>query len=76
VAKTAELALASGVPADAVHLACYANALAAYGQSGQISDSHWLDPIDIDQRESFAGNSILRGGREPVVNNAKTDQVA
>ncbi len=67
VAKTAELALSSGVPAEAVHLSCYANALAAYGQSGQISDSHWLTPMEIDQRESFAGNSILRGGREPVV---------
>lgn len=68
VAKTAELALASGVAEEAVHLACYANALAAYGQSGQMQESDWLQPTGIDQRESFEGNSILRGGREPVVN--------
>jgi len=67
VVKTAELALASGVPAEAVHLACYANALAAYGQSGQMHESDWLEPLAIDQRQDYAGNSILRGGAEPEV---------
>jgi uncharacterized protein len=67
VAKTAQLALQSGVsPAD-VHKACYANALAAFGQSGQINESDWLDPQPIDQRNLYEGNSILRGGREPVI---------
>jgi len=67
VVKTAELALASGVPAEAVHLACYANALAAYGQSGQMREADWLGPLAIDQRQDFAGNSILRGEAEPEV---------
>ncbi|PIV88214.1 MAG: hydrolase TatD [Hydrogenophilales bacterium CG17_big_fil_post_rev_8_21_14_2_50_63_12] len=67
VAKTAKLALQSGIPQDQVRLACYQNALDAYGQSGQIKEADWLDPQPIDQRALFEGNSILRGGREPVI---------
>ena len=67
VAKTAQLALQRGVPEDVVHRACYANALAAYGQSGQMSEDDWLNPPAIDQRTVFEGNSVLRGGREPTV---------
>ena len=67
VAKTAELALQSGVPQEAVNKACYANALAAYGQSGQMSESDWLEPQPVDQRNLYEGNSILRGGRDPVI---------
>ena len=36
VAKTAKLALESGVPEATVKAVCYGNALAAYGQSGQM----------------------------------------
>ena len=67
VAKTAHLALESGIPKEQVRLACYQNALDAYGQSGQISENDWLDPAPIDQRTVYEGNSILRGGREPKV---------
>jgi hypothetical protein len=71
VAKTARLALDRGVPADAVRLATYRNALAAYGQSGQMNEADWLDPPPIDQRTVYEGNSILRGGRDPKVEDAK-----
>jgi hypothetical protein len=71
VAKTAKLALDRGVPADAVRLATYQNALAAYGQSGQMKEADWLDPPPIDQRTVYEGNSILRGGRDPKVEDAK-----
>ncbi len=67
VAKTARLALKSGVPEADVVKACYANALAAYGQSGQMQESDWLDPPAVDQRTVYEGNSILRGGRDPVI---------
>ncbi|TWB34571.1 TatD family hydrolase [Nitrospirillum pindoramense] len=67
VPKTARLALEQGVPAEQVSLACYANALTAFAPSGQISETDWAGPAVIDQRTSFAGNSILRGGREAVV---------
>jgi len=76
VAKTAQLALERGVPRAAVELACYGNALAAYGQSGQMQESDWLDPTSIDQTELYAGNSILRGGREPVIEAPKVRRTA
>ena len=38
VAKTARLALEHGVPEEHVRLACYQNALDAYGQSGQMKE--------------------------------------
>jgi len=67
VAKTAKLALESGVPAETVHRVCYAHALEVYGKSGQMKESDWLEPAAIDQRTLFEGNSILRGGREPRI---------
>ncbi len=67
VPKTARLALEQGVSADDVHRACYANALAAFAPSGQIADADWLAPAAIDQRTLYQGNSILRGGRDPVI---------
>jgi uncharacterized protein len=71
VPKTARLALERGIPEAQVRLACYANALSAYGQSGQMHEDDWLNPPPIDQRTVFEGNSILRGGREPVVEEPK-----
>lgn len=67
VAKTAKLALESGVPAETVHRVCYAHALEVYGKSGQMNESDWLEPAAIDQRTLYEGNSILRGGREPRI---------
>ena len=67
VAKTAKLALERGIPEEHVRLVCYQNALDAYSQSGQMHEDDWLNPPPVDQRGLYAGNSILRGGREPVV---------
>ncbi|MEX0746294.1 MAG: TatD family hydrolase [Phycisphaeraceae bacterium] len=72
VAKTARLALQQGISAADVRLACYQNALEAYGQSGQMKEEDWLNPVAIDQRAVFEGNSILRGGREPKVQAGKS----
>jgi uncharacterized protein len=66
VPKTANLMLQSGISRKDVNLICYGNALASYGQSGQISESHWANR-KIDQNEFFEGNSVLRG-QQPVVN--------
>lgn len=60
VPKTAQLMLASGIPKEDVHRLCYANALEAYAQSGQIKEEHWLK-TGFDQGELFEGNSVLRG---------------
>ncbi len=65
--KTATLAIERGIPEEHVRLACYQNALDAYGQSGQMREDDWLDPAAIDQRTLYEGNSILRGGREPRI---------
>ncbi len=67
VPKTAKLAIESGIPEEQVRRVCYQNALDAYGQSGQMNEDDWLNPPAIDQRTLYEGNSILRGGREPVV---------
>ena len=72
VAKTAKLALQNGIAESEVRLACYQNALAAYGQSGQMKEADWLNPVPIDQRTLYEGNSILRGGREARVQETAT----
>ena len=76
VAKTARLALERGIPDEQVRLACYRNALDAYGQSGQINEDDWLDPPAIDQRTVFEGSSILRGGREPRIEEPRVKRTA
>ncbi len=66
VPKTARLMCERGIPAADVRLACYQNALDAYGQSGQMRDTDWFDPEPIDQRQLYSGNSVLRG-QTPLV---------
>ena len=67
VPKTARLMLERGLSEEQVRAVCYGNALAAYGQSGQMKEDDWLDPSAVDQRQLYSGNSVLRGGREPVI---------
>ncbi|CAN5665650.1 TatD family hydrolase [soil metagenome] len=67
VPKTAALMRERGHDAGHIAKVTYANALQAYGQSGQIKESDWLEPSSIDQRTLYAGNSILRGGQEPRI---------
>lgn len=67
VPKTATLMLQRGISKEDVRAVCYENPLAAYGQSGQMEEDDWLDPPPIDQRQHYQGNSVLRGGREPVI---------
>lgn len=61
VPKTAQLMLEQGIPEASVKAVCYQNALAAYGQSGEMNETDWLDPLPVDQRQLFNGNSVLRG---------------
>ena len=60
-----------GIDVADANAVCYGNALAAYAASGQIAESDWLEPAAIDQRTLYEGNSILRGGREPRIEEAK-----
>jgi len=61
VPKTARLMIERGVADADVKTVTYDNALAAYGQSGQIREEDWADNPGIDQRVLFEGNSVLRG---------------
>lgn len=67
VPKTAELMLKKGISKEAVKQVCYQNALDAYGQSGQFNEYDWLNRPLIDQRQTFSGNTVLRGGHRPFV---------
>ncbi|WP_228054630.1 TatD family hydrolase [Gloeocapsopsis crepidinum] len=73
VPKTAQLMLERGIPEAHVRAVCYENALAAYSQSHQFSETDWLNSLTIDQRELYYGNSVLRG-QTPVVE-ASRDQI-
>ena len=67
VAKTARLMAQRGIGADAIRQVVYANALAAYGRNGEMREEHWLAPAPIDQRTLYEGNSVLRGGQIPRI---------
>jgi predicted metal-dependent TIM-barrel fold hydrolase len=75
VPKTGHLMLDRGIdPADTL-ACCYGNALLAYGQTGRMRESDWLDPAAIDQRTLYEGNSVLRG-QAPRVDAPATDPEA
>jgi len=66
VPKTAELLAEQGVSAEDVRKVTYANALAAYGQSGQMREEDWAKAV-VDQNARYDGNTVLRGGQTPRV---------
>ena len=67
VAKTARLMAQRGVSDEAIHQVIYSNALAVYGLNGEMRKEHWLAPAAIDQRTLYEGNSVLRGGQTPRI---------
>jgi uncharacterized protein len=67
VPKTAALMAERGISAAAIRQVTYDNALAAYGLSGAMKETDWLEPAPIDQRSLFQGNSVLRGGQAPRI---------
>lgn len=67
VAKTARLMAERGVAGDAIRKVVYDNVLAVYGLNGEMREEHWLAPAAIDQRTLYEGNSVLRGGQTPRI---------
>jgi uncharacterized protein len=67
VAKTARLMAQRGVSADAIHQVVYGNPLSVYGLNTEMKEEHWLAPSAIDQRTLYEGNSVLRGGQTPRI---------
>jgi predicted metal-dependent TIM-barrel fold hydrolase len=71
VPKTAILLAEQGISAHDVRRVTYGNALSAYGQSGQMREDDWAKS-EVDQRERYDGNTILRGGQDPRVESAES----
>jgi len=67
VPETLALMGECGIDDATINHVVYSNALAAYGQSGQMREADWLSGIAIDQRAKFAGSGVLRGGQEPRI---------
>lgn len=65
VPKTAALMVMRGIPAEHIRLVTYQNAITAFAQSGQINEANFTSPAQIDQSQTFNGNTILRGGQQP-----------
>ena len=65
VPKTAALMKQQGISDEAIQLVTYTNAIAAFGQSGQLNEADFAGAQTIDQSQKFAGNTILRGGQQP-----------
>lgn len=65
VPKTAQLMLEKGISNEIINLVCYQNALAAFGQTGQIKETDWENTETTDLGQKFNNNSILRGGQQP-----------
>lgn len=71
--KTARLMQERGISAEDIRLVTYANALAVYGLNGEMREADWLDPAPIDQRTLYEGNSVLRGGQTPRIEEPASD---
>ncbi|MDN5200967.1 TatD family hydrolase [Fulvivirgaceae bacterium BMA10] len=69
VPKTAALMKQRGISDEDIKKVCYDNALASFGQSGQMKEEDWLGDEGIDQSEKFSGNSILRGQMPKIQRN-------
>jgi uncharacterized protein len=67
VPKTATLMRERGIAEEDIKKVCYQNALKAFGQSGQMKEEDWIKTDSVDQRDLFSGNSVLRGGQDPVI---------
>ncbi len=64
VPKTAALMKDRGISLEKIEQVTYHNPLAAYGQSGQVSEQDWSDSEGIDPTALFEGNTLLRGGMD------------
>lgn len=67
IPKTAALMKRSGISLADIELVTYRNAITAFAQSGQIDENDFITVKNIDQRQKFASNSILRGGQQPRI---------
>ncbi|MDB5249938.1 MAG: hydrolase TatD [Segetibacter sp.] len=67
VPKTAALMKLRGISNEDIQLVTYANAIAAFGKSGQIDEADFEVIKTVDQSVKFEGNTVLRGGQQPRI---------
>ncbi len=67
VPKTAALMKMKGISDEDIRLVTYANAIAAFGKSGQIDEADFNVLTGVDQSKRFEGNTVLRGGQQPRI---------
>ncbi|HEY1748956.1 MAG TPA: TatD family hydrolase [Xanthobacteraceae bacterium] len=72
VPKTAQLMRDRGIAENHIKKVTYDNALEAFAAGGQMKESDWLSPPAIDQRTLFEGNSVLRDGQEPRIDEKRS----
>ena len=75
VPKTAALMRENNIAEQDIIKVCYQNALDAFGQSGRMKESDWLDGQLPDQSQKFLGNTILRGGQKPGVGSGDSNVI-
>ena len=63
VPKMVSLMARSGIGAEQIHRATYANALEVYGRNGEMRAEHWATATPVDPAAQFVGNSLLRSGQ-------------
>jgi hypothetical protein len=68
VPKTAALMKQHAIPDETIHLVTYKNAITAFAQSGQLHETDFAAPQQVDQSLKFQGNTVLRGGQQPRIN--------
>jgi predicted metal-dependent TIM-barrel fold hydrolase len=66
VPKTAALMRSEGIPEALIEQIVWHNPIAFFAQSGRLDLGDASAPLQVDQRELFEGNSVLRG-QTPVV---------
>lgn len=64
VPKTAALMKERGIADAVIRQVTYANALDAFGQSGQMDEADFEEVKKVDQKRKFEGSSVLRGGQQ------------
>ncbi len=66
VPKTARAMRDGGIPEADIEAVVWHNPVAFFASSGRIDASEFEEPVRVDQRELWEGNSVLRG-QEPAV---------
>ncbi len=61
VPKVARAMVDAGIDARVVEKVCWDNPVEFFAQSGRLDPAEVAEPLNVDQRQLFEGNSVLRG---------------